>query len=62
MTKIYKLKALFAWRILALDLVYFDQRAHACPCVPMVENEENPLKIIIKVIFSSCLGDAHVVT
>ena len=34
-------------------VVYFDQRAHACTCVCMVENDLKHLKMNKKVPFSS---------
>ena len=40
--------------------MYFDQQTHACACVHMVENNEKRLKIIKKVLFSSCAQETHV--
>ena len=42
------------------NVVYFDQRMHACACVHMVKNNEKRLNIIKKVLFSSYARETHV--
>ena len=43
-----------------LFVVYFYQQMHACACVRMVENDKKRSKIIQNILFSSCVGEAHV--
>ena len=41
-------------------LQYFDQQMHALACIHMVEINENRLKIVKKVLFSSYTRETHV--
>ena len=48
------------WRFFAPYVVYFDQRMHACPCICIVENDKNALKLKKNIFFSSCVRETHV--
>ena len=37
------------------DVVYFDQRMHACACIRIVENDKKTFENDEKVPFSSCV-------